>query len=58
MLEYKPQVQKEALLPHGKTCKDCVHFNRCAWLIQAKPNQQECDWVPSRFKPIELKVIT
>jgi hypothetical protein len=38
-------------LPPGKTCKDCVHFSRCEWLISCEPGNETCDWSPSRFRP-------
>ncbi len=46
-------IPKDMLLPEGKTCKDCFHFERCEWLIQCKPNRISCDWSPSRF--VEVK---
>lgn len=36
-------------LPKGKTCSDCIHASRCAWLIGIKGNETQCDWLPSRF---------
>jgi hypothetical protein len=37
-------------LPAGKTCSDCVHFQRtCIWLIGCKPTNTRCDWNPSRY---------
>lgn len=39
-------------LPPGKTCGDCHWFRRCAWLIQCKAGNTECDWIPSRFRGI------
>lgn len=32
-----------------ETCGKCFHFDRCAWLIQRRPEQVPCDWSPSRF---------
>jgi hypothetical protein len=37
------------MLPQGKSCSDCIHFNRCAWLIACNPNNTICDWSPSKF---------
>jgi hypothetical protein len=37
-------------LPTGKTCADCGHFKRCAWLISCAPTNTRCDWAPSRFR--------
>ncbi len=39
-------------LPPGLTCGDCKHMARCRWLISAKPEDEVCDWSPSRFSPI------
>lgn len=36
-------------LPEGKTCSDCVHSERCSWLIGIKGTETQCDWLPSRF---------
>ena len=36
-------------LPEGKTCGDCVHFERCEWLISCKRDRTSCDWHPIRF---------
>jgi hypothetical protein len=38
-------------LPPGKTCGDCVHINRCTWLIDRIPADEVCDWSPIRFAP-------
>ena len=54
---YTPQ--KDMLLPKGKTCKDCLHFQRtCEWLISCDPNKTSCDWSPSRFLDIKPTVVT
>lgn len=37
--------------PEGKTCADCVHFKRCAWLLSYTGAETQCDWTPSKFKP-------
>jgi hypothetical protein len=37
-------------LPVGKTCGDCVHIQRCRWLINANDRDERCDWEPSRFR--------
>ncbi len=36
-------------IPDGKTCKDCVHFKRCRWLINIRGWEVMCDFIPSRF---------
>jgi hypothetical protein len=40
-----------AALPAGKTCRDCMSFRRCSWLISCAPTNDHCDWSPSRFQP-------
>ena len=37
------------VLPEGKTCGVCAHFNRCEMLFQCRPSSSRCDWSPSRF---------
>jgi hypothetical protein len=37
-------------LPKGSTCGDCVHIQRCRWLIAANDKDERCDWEPSRFR--------
>jgi hypothetical protein len=37
-------------LPDGKTCVDCVHFNRCSTLFGHIESDEVCDWAPSRFR--------
>lgn len=36
-------------LPEGKTCADCVHCSRCCAIFGHIPQDQVCDWYPSRF---------
>lgn len=36
-------------LPAGKTCGDCVHHARCAFLFGCPSDNVTCDWSPSRF---------
>lgn len=38
-------------------CGDCQHYQRCAWLLGALKTWNKCDWIPSRFIPID-KTIT
>lgn len=48
--EYYEKYTKPMELPKGKTCSDCIHFERtCKWLISCKPDRITCDWNPSRF---------
>lgn len=42
--------EREAMrLPPGKTCVECRHYSRCAWLLNRSPESTTCDWFPSRF---------
>ena len=44
-----------AKLPEGRTCRDCLHFKpKCEWLLSREGHETECDWEPSRFRPIKL----
>ncbi|UVF62324.1 hypothetical protein [Nitrososphaeria virus YSH_462411] len=53
--EYYEKYTKPMELPKGKTCSDCIHFERtCKWLISCKPDRITCDWNPSRFKENEV----
>lgn len=39
-------------LPEGKTCSDCVHIERCTFLMgtRVKPQNTSCDFEPIRFR--------
>lgn len=37
-------------LPEGKTCADCVHCERCTKIFGHIPEDEACDWSPSRFR--------
>lgn len=37
-------------LPEGKTCADCVHCYRCTSIFGHIPEDEVCDWSPSRFR--------
>jgi len=37
-------------LPAGKTCSDCVHCLRCCKMFGHIPEDEGCDWSPSRFQ--------
>lgn len=37
-------------LPELWTCRDCVHFRRCAALVGVQGDEKTCDWAPSRFR--------
>jgi hypothetical protein len=36
-------------LPDGKTCADCTHCRRCTLMFGHIPEDEVCDWSPSRF---------
>lgn len=38
-------------LPEGKTCADCKHCRRCCAMFGHIPEDEACDWYPSRFSP-------
>lgn len=43
------RVDREMLLPAGKTCADCWHQKRCTMLFGVTLTNTWCDWAPSRF---------
>jgi hypothetical protein len=43
-------MNKEMLLPEGKTCGDCYAYSWCARLFMCKSTNIECDYFPVRFK--------
>lgn len=46
---YRRSPANESNLPDGVSCGDCVHFERCKRFISARPDDEVCDWIPSRF---------
>lgn len=38
-------------LPDGETCLSCYHFVYCSRLFACNPDNERCDWSPSRFTP-------
>ena len=38
-------------LPTGKTCGDCAHIERCAFLHGAEEADEKCDFSPNCFLP-------
>lgn len=36
-------------LPAGMTCADCFHCKRCCAIFGHIPEDEVCDWSPSRF---------
>ena len=41
---------QDMLLPAGKMCQDCRHYNLCKFLFDCPATGYECDWSPSRFE--------
>lgn len=37
-------------LPEGKTCSDCVYCECCVKIFGHIPEDESCDWAPSRFR--------
>lgn len=37
-------------LPAGQTCGTCVHARRCTSMFGHIPEDEACDWSPSRFR--------
>lgn len=46
-----PRSSDDMGLPEGKTCSDCAHCRRCCLMFGHIPEDQSCDWSPSRFTP-------
>jgi len=42
-------VEKDMLLPDGKTCSQCARYQRCKVFISCPPDNIHCDWSPSAF---------
>lgn len=38
------------VLPAGRTCGDCAHFERCNAMFGHIAADEVCDWSPSRFR--------
>lgn len=45
-------------LPEGKTCADCRHCDRCCAMFGHIPEDEVCDWFPSRFSAGNQPAIT
>ena len=41
--------EEQMILPEQYCCRDCVYFDKCKWLVGAKPEWRECDFNPMRF---------
>mgnify|MGYP000211005481 CR=1 FL=1 len=50
------KADNEMNLPDGKTCADCRHCQHCCDIYGRIPEDQVCDWHPSRFTPISAAV--
>ena len=42
--------EEQMILPKQYCCRDCVHFDRCTFLVGAKPEWRECDFNPMKFQ--------
>lgn len=42
-------------LPAGKTCAGCYHCRRCCLIFGHIPDDEVCDWAPSRFLPVAVR---
>lgn len=51
------QTDVASLLPAGKTCSDCRHFERCQMLFSCSGTNEYCDWSPSRFRQAPAGVV-
>lgn len=38
-------------LPEGQTCESCAHCRRCCMMFGHIPDDEVCDWSPSKFQP-------
>jgi len=48
---YRRGREPEMDLPAGKTCGDCIHFQRCNHIYGHIATDEVCDWAPSRYSP-------
>lgn len=46
---FSDEFDREMNLPEGKTCADCIHCDRCCAMFGHIPQDEVCDWHPSRF---------
>lgn len=53
--QYKDKFDITMNLPEGKTCSDCVHCRRCCAIFGHIPEDEVCDFSPSRFRQKEVK---
>lgn len=37
-------------LPEGESCGTCAHFARCQMLFRSKPDDEQCDFFPRKFR--------
>jgi hypothetical protein len=45
-------------LPEGKTCADCFHFQLCNAVYGHIPEDEVCDWAPSKFIQLAAEPLT
>jgi hypothetical protein len=43
------QAEYDMLLPDGVTCKNCCNVTRCVLIFGTHPNDDHCQFYPSRF---------
>lgn len=48
--EINHEIKDETKLPDGKTCGNCIHFERCNMLFMAREDWVNCDFYPIKFK--------
>jgi hypothetical protein len=41
-------------LPEGKFCGDCANIHRCEAIYGRIPEDEVCDWSPSRFLEVQI----
>jgi hypothetical protein len=51
-----PRTGDDMDLPEGKTCAVCVHCRRCTAMFGHIPEDQSCDWSPSRFREVSVVI--
>jgi len=49
------EMDKNMMLPQGKTCKNCVHCERCTSMFGKKETDMSCDFYPIRYYEIKTQ---
>lgn len=49
---YRRGREPEMDLPEGLTCGDCIHKVKCCTVFGHIPEDEVCDWAPSRFRKV------